>query len=351
MRDFPLLLCPDTQPAATDCRPLLLLADTLAYYRLLADDPTPPELAPLIAAGLCHGHTPVELGEHLPRFRQLLQELGRAGGEFYGGSLTALARTRQPHPDEAAVWSLVTNLRRQGKGTPATEPELETIWNTLLLLKLAEQHQAEEREIAAELAAVNRKQAALFEELKGDEEFAAQIAALKAGEEAAATGLDQEKLTRAWGQLLLRDSAEFPLLAMSHNGPALLLLDLAASVSDARPLALLTLPVPELPAADFADTRRQWRASEADLLARLHSLLFTFAREGVIDTAACEAVTQQWQQAYQRHFTGRPQRLLVISALPGASLAGLFARLTRSNNKKGHGAFPHGLLVHFAEPA
>ena len=350
MSDFPLLLCPDTQPAVSACRALLWLADTLAYYRLLADDPTPAELAPLTTAGLCTGHTPVDLGEHLPRFRQLLQELGRAGGEFYGGSLNALARTREPHPDEAAVWSLVANLRRQGKGTPATEPELETVWNTLLLLKLAEQHQAEEREIAAHLAAVDRKQAALFDELKGDEEVAAQLAALAAEEQTAATGLNQEKLTRAWGQLFLRDSAEFPLLAVSHPGPALLLLDLAASVSDARPLALLTLPVPELGETDFAQARQQWRTTEADLLARLHSLLFAFAREGVIDTAGCEAVAQQWEQAYQRHFAGQSQRLLTISALPGASLAGLFSRLTRSSNKKGHGAFPHGLLAHFAEP-
>ncbi len=349
MSPFPALLCPDTQPAAADCRPLLLLADTLAYYRLLADDPTPSELAPLTEAGLCQSHTPVALGEHLPRFRQLLHELGRAGNEFYGGSLNALARAGQPHPDEAAVWSLVTNLRRQGKGTPTAEQELETVWNALLLLKLAEQYQAEEREIAAELAAFERKQAAIFEELKGDEEFAAQLAAIQA-EEHAATGCNQERLTRAWGQLFLRDSQEFPLLAMPHPGPALLLLDLAAALSDARPVALCSLPVPEVAESLFAEARQHWRTSEADLIARLHSLLFTFARDGVAEPATYETLSHQWEQAVGRHFAGQPQRLVTLTALPGASLPSLFARLTRGN-KKGHGAFPHGLIAHFAEPA
>lgn len=346
MSDFPLLLCPDTQPSATDCRALLLLADFMTYYRALADDPIPAELQPLAAIGLCQGRTPVALGDHLPRFRQLLQELGRAGTEFYGG---ILARAGQPLPDEAAVWSLVTNLRQQGRRNTETEQELETIWNALLLLKLAEQYQAGEREIAAELAAVEHRQATLFEELKGDAEFAAQLAAIQAEEQTTA-GVNQERLTRAWGQLFLRDNQEFPLLAVPHPGSALLLLDLAAALSDARPIALGTLPVPEPPEADFADTRRHWQASEADLLAKLHGLLFTFAREGVAEPAAWAAVSQQWEQAVQRHFVGQPQRLLTITALPSVPLASLLARLARGN-KKGHGAFPHGLLACWAVPA
>ncbi|HSR36230.1 MAG TPA: hypothetical protein VLL73_03535 [Desulfurivibrionaceae bacterium] len=345
MRDFSLLLCPDTQPVATDCRALLLLADSVIYYRALADDPLPAELAPLAAAGLCHGHTPVDLGEHQPRFRQLLQELGRAGTEFYGG---ALATAGLPHPDESAVWSLVTNLRRQGQ-QPTAEQELETVWNALLLLKLTEQYLAEEREIAAHLAAIDHKQAALFEELKGDAEFAAQLAALEA-EEQATSGVNQEKVTRAWGQLFLRDTAEFPMLAVSHSGPALLLLDLAASLSDTQPVALCTLAVPELAGVEASDAVQRWRTEEAELRARLHVLLATFAREGVADAAASGAVASDWEQAYRRHFAEAPQRLLTLSALPGVSLAGLFARLTRSH-KKGHGVFPHGLIAHFAHSA
>lgn len=350
MSDFSLLLGPETLPAPADCRALLFLADRLAYYQPLADAPQPGELAVLEKTNLCRGYAPVALGSHEARFRQLLQEMGQAGSEFYGGSLNALARSHQPHPEEAAVWSLVTRLRQQGHGTPEAEQELETIWNALLLLKLAERYLAEEQEIAVHLASVNRKQAALFEELKGDEDFAAHLAALQAEEQAAASLLDQEKLTRAWGQLFLRDSEEHPLLALSHPGPAMLLLDLAASVSDARPIALCTLPVPELDETGFADALHQWRTSAAGLLAELHTLLLTFAREGVIAPERCQALAQEWEQASQRQFAGQPHRLLTISALPGASLAGLFARLTRSSNKKGHGAYPHGLLVHFAAP-
>lgn len=346
MSDLSLLLCPDTQPAAADCRALLLFADSVTYYRALADDPLPAELVPLAAAGLCQGHTPVDLGGHLPRFRQLLKELGRGGTEFYG---PALAKAGQPHPDEAAVWSLVTNLRRQGQQAPAAEQELETIWNALLLLKLAEQYRAEEREIAAQLAEVHQKQMALFEELKGDADFAAQLAALEA-EEQATSGINQEKVTRAWGQLFLRDTAEFPMLAVSHPGPALLLLDLATSLSDAPPVALCTLPVPELPETGLSDTLQRWRTSESELCARLQALLSAFARDGVVEAAACAAVASEWEQAYRRHFAEAPQRLLTITALPGASLAGLFARLTRGNTK-GHGAFPHGLIAHLAERA
>lgn len=351
MSDFPLLLCPDTLPAPADCRALLFLADCLAYYRPLADDPQPADLAALEGTGLCHGHTPVSLGSHLARFRQLLHEMGQAGSEFYGGSLDALARSRQPHPEEAAVWSLVTRMRQQGNGTPDAEQELETVWNALLLLKLAERYLAEEQEVAAYLASVNRQQAALFEELKGDEDFAAHLTALQAEEQATASLLDQEKLLKAWGQLFLRDSEKHPLLALSHPGPAMLLLDLAASLSDARPLALCSLPVPTLEGNPFADAHHQWRTSEAGLLNELRTLLLTFAREGVIEPERCQALAREWEQAHQRRFGGQPHRLLTISALPGASLASLFSRLTRGSNKKGHGGFPHGLLVHFAEPA
>ncbi|MEW6595527.1 MAG: hypothetical protein AB1413_11730 [Thermodesulfobacteriota bacterium] len=345
--DFSLLLCPATQPAAADCRALLLLVDSVTYYRALVDDPTPAELQPLAANGLCQGHTPVDLAEHLPRFRQLLRELGRAGNEFYGG---ALARAAQPHPEEAAVWSLIANLRQQGSGTKEAAQELETIWNSLLLLKLAEEYLAKEREIAAQLAEVSRKQAALFEELKGDEEVAAQLAALEA-EEQVTTAVDQEKVTRAWGQLFLRDSQEFSLLATTHPGPALLLLDLAAAASDARPLALCTLPLPELPETGFDDILHRWRTGEAGLRARLQTLLSTFARQGVVDQAGWETAASEWERTCRRHFNGQPQRLLTISALPGLSLSGLFSRLTRSSKKKDHGAFPHGLIAHFAEHA
>lgn len=350
MNHLSLLLGPDTQPAVDDCQALLLLASHVTYYQSLADDPTPAGLAGLSAAGLCQGRTPVDLGEHTPRFRQLLQELGRTGGDFYRGSLAALARANEPHAEEAAVWSLIATMRQQGNRAPEAEQELETVWNALLLLKLAEQYLAEEREVAAELAAVSQKEAALFEELKGDEEFAAQLAAMEAEEEAAASRLDRDKVTRAWGQLFLRDETEFPLLALSHPGPALLLLDLAAALSDTQPVALLTLPVPLLAEAEFAKAHAQWQKEEAAMLAELRGLLLTFAREGSVAPEQCNALGQQWETAYQRHFAGKPQRLLTISALPGTSLGALFTRLTRSRNKKGQGAYPHGLIVHLAEP-
>lgn len=348
MPEFPLLLGPDTLPAPADCRALLLLADRLAYYRPLADAPQPGELADLEKTNQCRGYAPVALGSHEARFRQLLKEMAQAGSEFYSGSLNAF---HQPHPEEAAVWSLITRLRQRDNNTPEAEQELETIWNALLLLKLAERYLAEEQEITAQLAAVNRKQAALFEELKGDEEFAAHINALQAEERASASLLNQDRLTRAWGQIFLRDGEEYPLLALVHPGPAMLLLDLASSLSDARPITLCTLPVPELAETGFANALHQWRTSEAGLLAALHSLLLTFAREGVVAPERCQTLAQGWEQAHQRHFAHHPQRLLAISALPGASLPSLFSRLTRTSNKKGHGAYPHGLLIHFAELA
>lgn len=345
-----LLLGPDTQPALADCQALLLLAERVTYYRPLADDPAPAELGEIMAAGFCQGKTPVDLGEHTHRFRQLLQELGRAGGDFSRGSLAAMSRAHEPHPEEAAVWSLIASMRQQGNRPQEAEQELETVWNALLLLKLTEQYLSEEREVAAQLAAVNQKQAALYEELRGDEEFAAQLAAIEAEEAAVASRLDRERVTRAWGQLFLRDTEEFPLLAVSHPGPALLLLDLAAALSDTQPVALCTLPVPTSAEAAFVTAHAQWQKEEAAMLAELRGLLLTFARDGVIAPERCTVLGQQWEAAYQRHFAGTPHRLLAISALPGTSLGALFARLTKSRNKKGHGGFPHGLIAHLAEP-
>lgn len=344
MNACPALFCPETLPLAQDCRALLFFADQARYYRPLAAEPLPPELAALAENRLCTGYSPVDLGTHQGRFQQLAGELKKNGGEFYGGLLGTFSAPFRQRPDEAAVWSLIAGMRQKNEQATADQ-ELETTWNALLLLKLAELHQAEEREIAAQLEELSSKEAELFGELTGDEELAAPFVSPVAADSEPVRQFNQERLLRAWGQLFLRDTVEnLPLLLVTTRAEtAMLLLDIAGGRGDGVPVPILTLPMPLAAADSFVAHRLAWQQAASSLLAEIHGTLNTFATAGTLDTDRLRLLQDKWQQALE---SGQPRKHLTITALPNVSLAELFGRLTKTTtNKKGHGAYAHGLLA------
>lgn len=240
------LIFPDTvvKPALT--LPLLAFFDKLRHYMPIPlEDSQGPALPGM---DRLESSTPVSLGEDLPRFKMLLKDLTGHENEYLGGYLSSLSGF-STDVDEAAVWSIFKKLSGDQKDQEDRR-QRETIWQSLLLLKLAELLSREEEIIAAGLAGVEESQARLLAELKGDDDEEDEL--FVSGETTADLPgeffFDFGKLCRAWAQLFLRDPKrdEAWLLLTPHREAAALVLDTYESWRGRPPQCFLHLPLPEI---------------------------------------------------------------------------------------------------------
>ena len=235
------LLFPDTRPADADLSLLRTVYDPLRWYAL------PPEIPQGNDSG---GYIPVALSEdEQNRFCHLLKDIKGHEGEFYASQLAALATGRTDR-QEAAAWSLVASIRTGATPAAVAANEQETVWQALLLLRLAEMLREEEAEIASGLAAVAGLEDELLSELKGeddlDEEDASEFRALAGGAPMSGSALDPRRLCKAWGTLYLRDrrAQEAMVLATAHEEVAGLLADLCETHTGQPPSTLCALELP-----------------------------------------------------------------------------------------------------------
>lgn len=235
------LFSPETNPHPVDLLPFRLLCDTLSFYTLPGET----------GEGKTHGGCmPLQLSpEEQARFKSLAGELKGHEAEFHGGLLASLSAVHGDR-DEASVGSLLKSLRSDSKENRPEKPADETLWQAMLILKLAEMFREEEREIAQGLLAVLNREAELFAAIRGeedeDEEEKESLPELAAAPAPGGPTINLPRLARAWGRLYLSDprAAEFSLLVTTQEELQGLLAERYENLAGKPPMPLVSLILP-----------------------------------------------------------------------------------------------------------
>lgn len=283
-------------PAATiaqedTIRQLLVYLQRIFLYAPAEGEPLG---LPAEFSDLCQRYAPVPFAEALGNFHTLIRDMTRHRAEYYGGGLSSLS-AKTAAVDQESVWGLVKRLHpKTAAGHGADEPLLQA----RLLLKLAEVHEQEEREIAQALNGLAGKGLTMLQGLTSEdddaEDLAAELAAL--AHIHGHPGPDTLPLRlRAWARLFVHDprQAEHWLLATTAEVFSLLTDYASVSLSDLpRPLLSLPLPGPallELPPKAYLETRQAWQAANATPLSQLHAGLRALAYGGPAQVDGLEA--------------------------------------------------------------
>ena len=326
------LFSPETSPHPSELLSFRLLCDGLFFYAL----PVGPD-----EQKIAGGYTPVHLApEEQARFQSLVLELKGHEAEFHGGLLASLSAGHGDR-DEASVGSLISSLR---SGAQAAQPQKttdESLWQAMLILKLAEMFREEEREIAQSFLAISGREAELFAAIRGDEaedagdeEEEQALRALAAATTPAGPAINLPRLAKAWGRLYLRDTraAEFPLLVTPHEELQGLLAERYEALTGKLPKLLVSLALPShTEREDDAALAEKFRAVTETARNHFNRLLLGIAASltpSAEQLAELQGAGNELNRAALPFLQDSPsEKTMLFYAYEGTSLGELFAEL------------------------
>ena len=324
------LFSSETSPNPADLLAFRLLCDSLFFYTL----PSGTEEQEMEG-----GYTPVRLpAEEQARFLSLAQELKGHEAEFHGGLLASLSAEYKDR-DEASVGSLAASLR---SGAQASQPQknmAESLWQAMLILKLAEMFREEEREITQGFMAISGKEAELFAAIRGDgeeedEEEEQTLRELAAARAPSGPTININRLARAWGRLYTRDAkaTEIALLVTTHEELQGLLADRYEALTGKLPKPLVSLVLPgHTESEDDADLAKKFRSTTEASRGHFNRLLLGIAASGTISSeqlAELQGAGNELNRTALPFLQGNPtEKALHLFAYEGTSMVELFADL------------------------
>ncbi len=174
MTSFDTVLFPDTDIFKEKLYPLFLLCHPVHYLRTVepAPDRERTETDLFMESGLCQAYTPAPLGADRDRFQRLVNDIEHRKDD-YAAQLTALtvaglsASKRETGGEMRSeiISSLLKNHELQGDVVGYREMVL---WQSRLVLAIAEILDREERVLLQELQYLDDKEITMFQELQGD---------------------------------------------------------------------------------------------------------------------------------------------------------------------------------------
>lgn len=231
-------------------RQLLLFCKTVTFYQIF-DDNSKVNTDILFKNGLCINHLPISPGKDLHSFQQLLHNVTDHEREYYAGYISTLLIKFAQDSEEASSWTLSSRIR---KADPVQDKEENkqktTLWQAMLLLKLAEVLTREEQEIVSELLKIADRKAQVLDNIHGvnSETRQRKFSAFNVQVPPAQPLVNIAQLTKAWGQLFIRDhAAAAPLmLVTAQTDAADLLLNTYEKRYKQKPYLLCNLDLPDL---------------------------------------------------------------------------------------------------------
>ncbi len=174
MKTLEALHFPGTAMFSASQFPVFLFFDKLHFLHPVEnDDSLPPSEDIFTTAGLCQAHTPSRLNEERERFIHLVRDIRERKDDYAAqlANLTVAGLTAKKSSIEDSSRSIAANL--MGKPAGQLEEEEEdtrenSLWQARLTLKIAEQLEKEEEEVAVELALLGDDENDLFRSLKGE---------------------------------------------------------------------------------------------------------------------------------------------------------------------------------------
>lgn len=280
MNNLSALYFPETGIVNELTRDLLIFFETLSFYNITESSPQTDQKI-FFDKKLCINRNPIALGDDLPRFQQLLHDLKGHENEYYGGYLSSLSAGFSQDRDEASVWQLVSRMMKGAAKSEIDNVETKIVWQAMLLLKLAEMLTQEEQEVSQGLRSIANQQEQLLKNLKGDDREIDDLKfpAFDVQFPSQPPPINVEQLTKAWGQLFVRDNAKkLPaILATAQQDAASLLLDTYEEIFDKKPLLLCSLEVPDLRSVhdkDYIEKRKLFQEAAQEQI-KSFSKIFT----------------------------------------------------------------------------
>ncbi len=128
-----------------------------------------------IKSEFCHVHTPCPLGEHKGRFLHLVEDIRNRKDDYASqlSSLTLAAMSKSSQPSEESERDIVSAIFTPDEirdSEESAENKAEKLWNSRLVLAIAEILDQEEEEIARGLAVLENDETELFQSLHGSDD-------------------------------------------------------------------------------------------------------------------------------------------------------------------------------------
>lgn len=375
MNTLDTLYFPDTALPPHRQFPLALFFDAIHLLQPVenVEPSSATDCHPFMETGICQVHTPSRLGADRERFLHLLHDIQNRKDNYVEQlnylSLASLSTPGQRGEDskQTIVASLV---REMGQGDDHHgEEERLVLWQSRLVLKIAEILDQEEEELARQMAAIDEREIALFRSLQGE------IA--ESGEENGATedpfqelvelrqkmnrprpGMVKNRL-RAWNRLYWSGTLpkELPLWTTGRREAADILLEEHENQSGQPPVTILRI---DLPArlrdhSEPIEAVRRFRAmaqtSRQELTATLNDLLAGDIFESHLATIAhrLESWQTSWNARLESWFPAsrHGRAILTVYLLTGTPCARLLTKPDRPDTPQSR---RHGLLAVYEEP-
>jgi len=285
------LYFPDTGIDINKVSEELLLFDHIHFYQAAEDNAPATEKR---WSKLCSGYTPLPFGPELDRFNQLIEELKGNVQEFYSGQLTGMALDSLESRSEKTVREIIATV----SGKSGQNGSQDALWHSRLLLKLAEIKKQEEDELTKKLAGISKKEATLYEALKGRPG----IDRLITGPPAESPPLPAmtDTMLKAWGHLFVNDRERHDILLTADKNAAESLFETHSTLSNGRlPLRICRLSLPLLDGLSEEarlDFRREFRKKADRVIAGFSDLFSNIILSGQKqDTIQkCTTLAAEW---------------------------------------------------------
>lgn len=353
MSELTALHFPATAISAISITQELLFFNKIFFYHAVESDESEENS---ILKDLCIGYPPIPFGDDLERFKALLRELKGHAGEFYSGQLSAMSLEHMENRDKTTVKDLISTITGSAESGHEAEKTRETLWQSRLLLKLAEIMTKEEQELQNELASIAEKEKSLFDTLKGDPELAKTLSNPTVYPK---YPVRPEVILKSWGHLFLADTKQTPwVLTTDVTEYAESFFEACESLSKQRPIRLCRIPLPHIEGMSidtFLDRRNNFRKEGADQLETFAHLLADTAMAGQQENTLQEwthlaaeltklvAESGSWDLSGTAPATPPPHMEIYLC---NRSLREIVAHICRSKGPKHGGNEPaHGIII------
>lgn len=290
-----------------------------------------------IKSEFCHVHTPCPLGEHKNRFLHLVEDIRNRKDDYASQlsylTLAAMSKsTGSANESEREIVSAIFTPSEIRDSQDSADSRTEKLWNSRLVLAMAEILDQEEEEIARGMAVLQDDETELFQSLHGSEEpeedspFQELIKLEK--NIGAADSRNERNRTRAWQAIFQEANInDVELLLTTSQLSANVLLEKFDKENGSAPIQLNNFELPGLISWDEKtgfESVSSFVRNNDELLNQISSVLQEIAEadspsQDFINSTMYFELAEKWQNVLESSFPAQQygRDTVVIYILPG----------------------------------
>ncbi|WP_163339113.1 hypothetical protein [Desulfopila sp. IMCC35008] len=316
MNTLEALYFPGTEIYSASQFPVFLLFGKLHLIKPVEEPEQGDDTADIFTtAGLCQAHTPCPLGDQRERFEHLIRDIRERKDDYAAqlSNLTVSSFSAKKKSVDDSSRSIVSTLLGKTE-TKEDEDDIRNneLWQSRLILKIGEQLDREEEEVAVRMALLDDDEQGLFKTLQGEldeeeETLFGELLDLKSRlNKPSATSVATR--LKAWSRIYRESTASLPTIYLTHlEDAADHLLEEYENKMQLPPVELLHLLLPgnigwdtETAISSFRD----FQEKEPELLEKVATFI-----TGMDPQLQRESLEDEWSKSLESHFpaadTGR----------------------------------------------